>query len=140
MTNALTWAVTVLLLRNYYSRRLGTTRYWILVSIPLLYYFSQFGYVFLDLFTSFRISHPILFGVIYTLFFRGNVPAGGILFGIAFWSITRNISSNVGKQYMLISAYGMMILFSSNQASALVRFFIHHSALLHYHFSAWHLT
>ena len=122
ITFTLTWAATVLLLRNY-SRRLGTVRYWILVSIPLLYFLSQFGYVFLDLFTSFRISHPILFGVIYTLFFSGTVPAGGILFGIAFWSIARNISSNVVKQYMMIAAYGMMILFSSNQPLALVRFF-----------------
>jgi hypothetical protein len=58
-----------------------------------------------------------------SLFFSGTVPAGGILFGIAFWSIARNISNNVVKQYMMISAYGMMILFSSNQASALVRVF-----------------
>jgi hypothetical protein len=84
---------------------------------------SQFGYVFLGLFTSFRTSQPILFGVVYSLFFIGSVPAGGILFGIAFWSIARNIRSNVVKQYKMILAYGMMILFSSNQASALVRFF-----------------
>jgi len=118
----LTWAATVLFLRNY-SRKLGTSRYWILVSIPLLYFLSQFGYALLGLFTAFRIAYPIFFGVAYTLFFSGAVPAGGILFAIAFWSIARNITSNIVKQYMMITACGMMILFSSNQASALIRFF-----------------
>ncbi len=118
----LTWVATVLFLRNY-SRKLGTSRYWILVSIPLLYFLSQFGYALLGLFTAFRISYPILFGVAYTLFFSGAIPAGGILFAVAFWTIARNITSSVVKQYMMITGYGMMILFSSNQASALIRFF-----------------
>lgn len=119
---ALMWAATVLMLRNY-SKKLGTVRYWLLVSIPLLYFLSQFGYAFLDLFTTFRVSHPVLFGVTYTLFFSGAVPAGGILFAVAFWSIARSLTNNLVKQYMMVTAYGIMILFSSNQASALVRFF-----------------
>jgi len=72
-----------------------------------------------DLFTSFRISQPILFGVVYTLFFDAAIPVGGALFGIAFWSVARNIGRNAVKQYMMISAYGMMLLFSSNQATGL---------------------
>src|SRR5205807_2292038 len=32
----------------------------------------------------------------------------------------RNMSRNIVKQYMMISAYGMMLLFSSNQAAGLV--------------------
>jgi hypothetical protein len=118
----LTWAATVLFLRNY-SRKLGRSKYWLLVSIPLLYFLSQFGYEFLGIFTSFRISHPILFGSVYSLFFSGTVPAGGVLFGIAFWIMARRITANVVKQYLMISAFGMMIIFSANQPSALVRFF-----------------
>jgi hypothetical protein len=115
----LTWVATVLLLHNY-SRKLGKAKYWILVSIPLVYFLSQFQPLFLDVFEQFRLSEPILFGIVYTLFFSATVPAGAILFGIAFWSVARNISRNTVKQYMMISAYGMMLLFSSNQASGLV--------------------
>jgi hypothetical protein len=44
---------------------------------------------------------------------------GGALFGIAFWSVSRNIEHNAVKRYMMISAYGMMLLFSSNQFTSL---------------------
>jgi hypothetical protein len=113
-----TWIATVLLLHSY-SRRLGRARYWILVCIPLVYFLSQFQFLFVDLFTSFRISQPILFGVAYTLFFDATVPIGGILFGIAFWSVARKIGRNAVKRYMMITAYGIMLLFSSNQAASL---------------------
>jgi hypothetical protein len=113
-----TWIATVLLLHNY-SRRLGRAKYWILVSIPLVYFLSQFQLVFVDVFTSFRTTEPILFGVVYTLFFNATIPIGGALFGIAFWSLGRNIESITVKRYMMISAYGMMLLFSSNQATGL---------------------
>jgi hypothetical protein len=114
----LTWIATVLLLHSY-SRRLGRAKYWILVSIPLVYFLSQFQFVLVDVFTPFRISDPITFGIVFTLFFNATTPVGGALFGIAFWSVARNINRNTVKQYMMISAYGMMLLFSSNQVSGL---------------------
>jgi hypothetical protein len=119
MSFILTWIATVLLLHSY-SRKLGRTKYWILVSIPLVYFLSQFQPLFLNVFAPFRLSEPILFGVVYTLFFSATIPVGGILFGIAFWSPARKMNSSTVKQYMMISAYGMMLLFSSNQASGLV--------------------
>jgi hypothetical protein len=119
MSFILTWVATVLLLHNY-SRKLGRAKYWILVSIPLVYFLSQFQPLFLNVFEPLRLSEPILFGIVYTLFFSATVPAGAILFGIAFWSVARNMSRNIVKQYMMISAYGMMLLFSSNQAAGLV--------------------
>jgi hypothetical protein len=114
----LMWIATVLLLHSY-SRRFGRAKYWILVGIPLVYFLSQFQFVFVDLFTSFRISQPILFGVVYTLFFGATIPVGGALFGIAFWSVARKLGNNAVKRYMMIAAYGMMLLFSSNQAIGL---------------------
>jgi hypothetical protein len=119
MSFILTWVATVLLLHNY-SRKLGRAKYWILVSIPLVYFLSQFQPLFLNVFEPLRLSEPILFGIVYTLFFSATVPAGAILFGIAFWSVARNMSRNIVKRYMMISAYGMMLLFSSNQGSGLV--------------------
>ena len=113
-----TWIATVLLLHNY-SRKLGRAKYWVLVSTPLVYFLSQFQFVFVDVFTSFRISDPITFGIVFTLFFNATTPVGGALFGIAFWSVARKINRNTVKHYMMISAYGMMLLFSSNQVSGL---------------------
>ncbi len=115
----LTWIATVLLLRSYYSR-FGRGKYWILVSVPMVYFLSQFQPIFLDILAPARLSNPILFGIFYTLFFSATIPAGGLLFGMAFWSAARNMSSVAVKEYMLISAYGIILLFCSNQASGLV--------------------
>ena len=114
----LTWIATVLLLHSY-SKRIGRAKYWILVSIPLVYFLSQFQIFFVDMFTSFRMSDPILFGIAYTLFFHATIPIGAALFGIAFWRVARSVNRDAVKQYMMISAFGMMLLFSSNQASDL---------------------
>ncbi len=45
---------------------------------------------------------------------------GGVLFGIAFWSIARGVKRSAVKDYMIISAYGIMLLFTSNQATVLI--------------------
>ena len=115
----LIWIATVLLLRHY-SRRLGKIKYWIVVSIPLAYFLSQFQPLFLNLFATYRLSEPFVFGIVYTLIFSASKPVGGILFGIAFWSIARSLTSKTVKSYMMISAYGIMLLFTSNQAAVLI--------------------
>ena len=115
----LTWAATVLLL-HHYSIKLGKIKYWIVVSIPLVYFLSQFQPLILDLFATYRLSEPLLFGIVYTLVISGSKPAGGILFGVAFWSIARSVKCSTVRDYMFISAYGMMLLFTSNQATALI--------------------
>jgi hypothetical protein len=47
-------------------------------------------------------------------------PSGGILFGLAFWTIAKNLSNQFVKRYMLISAFGMMLLFAANRPTFLV--------------------
>ena len=115
----LTWIATVLLL-GHYSRRLGKTKYWILVSIPLAYFLSQFQPLFLVTFSEYRLSDPVLFGTVYTLIFSISKPLGGVLFGVAFWAISRHVRDNKVRGYLIISAYGMTLLFASNQPTALI--------------------
>lgn len=47
----LTWIATVLLLKHH-SKKLGHIKYWILVSIPLVYFLSQFQPLFLFTFAE----------------------------------------------------------------------------------------
>ncbi|MFI5405837.1 MAG: hypothetical protein ACHQ1D_04910, partial [Nitrososphaerales archaeon] len=51
-----TWFATVLLLQYSYSTKLGRAKYWVIVSIPLVYFLSQFQTQLIDLFTPFRLS------------------------------------------------------------------------------------
>jgi hypothetical protein len=64
-----------------------------------------------------RIQNPALFGILYTLIFTGSKPLGGFLFGIAFWSISRNVDNNSVKVYTMTAAFGTMLLFTANQVS-----------------------
>jgi hypothetical protein len=109
-----TWFATVLLLRHY-SAKIGKAKYWILVSIPLVYFLSQFQPVLINLFTPLRLADPILFGLAYTLIFSASKPLGGILFGIAFWIVSKGLSHRQVKDYMIISGYGLLLLFTANQ-------------------------
>jgi hypothetical protein len=113
-----TWFATILLL-HHYSRKLGFIKYWIIVLIPLVYFLSQFQGVVLDVFAPLRALNPILFDVTYTLIFSATKSVGGILFGIAFWSVAKNIQNKVVKNYLVISAYGMVLLFTANQPVSL---------------------
>lgn len=116
------WFSTALLLYHY-SGRLGRTKYWISLSIPLLFFISQFMPFFVDLFSSFRQSEPILFSLIYTVIFTLSKPVGGILFGVAFWIIARSLPrKGIVRNYFIISAFGIVLLFTSNQGIILVSF------------------
>jgi hypothetical protein len=113
-----TWFATVLLL-HHYSTKIGKIKFWIIVSIPLVYFLSQFQTVLIALFAPLRISDPILFGVTYTLAFSATKPVGGILFGVAFWIVSKGLSHRQVKDYMIISGYGLLLLFTANQHQVL---------------------
>jgi hypothetical protein len=115
----LTWTATVFLLKNY-SSSLGKIRFWILVAIPLAYFLSQFQSIFLFSFSEFRISNPVLFGIIYNLIISATKPVGALLFGLGFWSISRRVQNRGVQNYLLISAYGVSLLFTANQPLGLI--------------------
>jgi hypothetical protein len=115
----LTWIATAVLMRQY-SKKLGQSKYWLIVSLPLVYYLLQFEPVINNIFSSYQLTEPVQFGVIYTILFTASKPIGGILFGIAFWNIARNLRGSPLKDYLIISAYGFILFFSSNQAIVLV--------------------
>ena len=114
------WIATVLLL-HHYSQKVGKIKYWILVSLPLIYFLSQFPTLFFNSFNPLIREDPIFFGSLLTFLFTLSKPAGGILFGIAFWTVARKLpSATVIRNYLLISAIGFVLLFASDQAIVLI--------------------
>ena len=115
-----TWGATALLL-HHYSQRIGRIKYWITVSLPLVYFVSQFISLFLNLFESILRSNPIFYGILLSIIFTVSTPAGGILFGIAFWTMSRTFpKSSIIRDYVLVAAVGFVLLFVSNQAIVLL--------------------
>jgi hypothetical protein len=112
------WVATVVLLRNHYAK-IGSVRYWLAVSVPLIYFVIQFQPIFLQMFASYRLSEPMLFGLAYTLFFSVSKPIGGFLFGIAIWGAGNKLENQSVKGFMQLAAYGIILFFISNQAIVL---------------------
>jgi hypothetical protein len=116
----ITWCATMALLKNYIQKT-GKFMYWIFLILPLAYFVSQFLVLSLGILGPLVISNPIFYGILFTIIFTLSKPIGGIIFGIAFWLIGRNIhKGNVLHSYLAISAYGFMLLFASNQAIILI--------------------
>jgi hypothetical protein len=120
MSFALSWSATTLLLRHY-SQKFRKIKYWSILCIPLVYFLIQFQPLFFNLFSGLSQSEPVIFSIIYTLIFTMSKPVGGVLFGIAFWTIARRFSHIMAvRNYMIISAIGFVLLFVSDQAVVLV--------------------
>ena len=121
------WFVTIFMLKQY-SRNIGKIKYWILVSIPLIFFMTKYEvllYYFisdhdiLGIFASIKVN-PSLNPIVYTLL-NSNLQIGGIFFAIAFLVIAKKIPK--GHQIvnsLIISSIGMMFLFGSKSVSALI--------------------
>ena len=108
----LMWSATVLFLRAY-SRKMGRIKYWSLMSLPLLYFLIQFQPLFLN---ALYFLEPNIIARLYIQVFAASKVVGGVLFGISFWIIVRKIENqNIIRVYILVSGFGIAILFGSNQ-------------------------
>jgi hypothetical protein len=112
-----TWIATAMFLRHH-SQRIGKAIYWIIVSIPLAFFLSQFSTSFLDLLAPLQESDPLAFYALFTFIYLLSKSLGGILFAIAFFDVAKHMQHSTIKKYMVISACGFILFFVSNQAAA----------------------
>jgi hypothetical protein len=121
------WFVTTFMLKQY-SRNIGKIKYWILVSIPLIFFMTKYevlSYYFLydpailDVFSSITLN-PTLNPIVDTLL-NSTLQFGGIFFAIVFLVIAKKIPKGHQIQNsLMISLIGMMFLFGSKGISALI--------------------
>jgi hypothetical protein len=109
------------MLLTSYAKKLGKFSYWILISIPLIYFLIQFPALVFKIFEDLLISNPSLYGIVLTVLFGFSSTAGGILFGIAFWTISRHLElDNPVRAYTLIAACGISLFFASDQGGSVL--------------------
>jgi hypothetical protein len=107
----MTWVATAVLLRHY-SVKLGKVRYWTVVSLLLLYFLFQFVAFILNANVLFHSGNSIFYSILITLIFTLSKPVGGILFGVAFWTMAKYMSANkVVREYLIIAGFGLIMLF-----------------------------
>jgi hypothetical protein len=110
----LLWVATLLLL-HHYSRRLGSIKLWSVLIIPLASYLS----IFFILTPNVGMLAPPDASMVYVIIFGYTLPglASGILFGVPFWLIGGAINHREFREYMIISASGLVLLAVSSSAS-----------------------
>ena len=113
----LLWTGTVFLLQSY-RKKLGKWKYWILMSIPLLYFLSQFQPVVLNFLLSYVSDDPMLFNLVYIIMVDASRPIGGVLFGLAFILVARKLQNQEVKGYLVISGIGFLLLLISYEGQA----------------------
>jgi hypothetical protein len=115
----LLWIGTVFLLQGY-RKKLGRWKYWILMSIPLLYFLSQFQPVVLNSLLSYVSGDPMLFNLVYIIMVDASRPTGGVLFGLAFILVARKLQNREVKGYLIMTGIGFLLLLVSYEAQALI--------------------
>ena len=115
------WIASSIMLKEYSNKVGGTIKYWIIVSIPLIFYISQF-FVQLNSQVIFQLtsSNITSFSITLTIIFIFSKLIGGLLFGIPFWIIAKTINNSAIKASMTIAGFGFVFLFLTNQANGMV--------------------
>lgn len=108
----LKWVATALLLYHY-SQKMGRTKYWMLISIPLVY----FAGTYLDDYQLYEPQTKVdeLYWDLYTSL---NSTAGGILFYIGFVVAARHFHKNTSvRDYLIMCGFGFLLFFSAGQST-----------------------
>jgi hypothetical protein len=106
------WIPSVILLKTY-SMRLGKIRYWMLMSIPLVYFLFPFFANQLGIFDWLLSQYGTQFVLIYYITFSPYKQIGGLLFGIVFWIAASKIKRKHLKTLLRTASMGMILLFGS---------------------------
>ena len=98
------WITTALLMNYYREKLINAIVYWILLSIPLVYFLINYIYqfIFANIFISYLTIDPITVSIILTTFLSLSKPIGGLTFAVVFW----NISKTIGYEKNIKSYYG----------------------------------
>jgi hypothetical protein len=98
---------------------MGKIKYYLLMSIPLVYYVFPLQGYFGDVFFSLLQSSPVSYSIIYILIFSATKQIGALLFSLVFWTASTLVYDNRIRKSLLISSIGMAILFGTFEISPL---------------------
>lgn len=119
VTFFLLWLSSAILLKHY-ARRIGVIKFGLIISIPIISIVNQYVVV-TPIMAS--LTNPNTAVEIQAI---GNILpgiVGGILFGLPYWAVSRTISNNTVKGYMIIAMWGNILVSLSTSAGVWVAAF-----------------
>lgn len=113
------WIATVALLRQY-RNKIGRTRFWVITTIPLIYFLFPFETFFTNFSEAMLSGSPVIFSVIYIMLFSATKQVGGILFSIVFLTAATKIKQPNLQNSLRIATIGIAVIYSSTEISSLL--------------------
>lgn len=109
--------LTIFILKQY-SNSIGMFKFWILVSLPVIFFILDFQTIhdFLDKTFNIPIStkiHQTIESAILAALVNSQTQIVGIFFALSFLTIALKLKNNILKNNLMISVVGLMLLFSS---------------------------
>lgn len=118
---AFIWIATSYFLKNYvsnYSKRTEKWKYWVLATLPLIYYIITSDFVINNVLNLLIFQYPSFSNTIFYLL-GSTKQIGGLFFALPLFFMAKNAVNTNLKYYLSLSATGIMILYSSIQISTL---------------------
>lgn len=110
------WAATASLLR-YYSRKFGKLKYWLITTLPMVFFLAQFVPSYTTLLFSSIKPDPFFMATWVTLIATISKPLAGLMLALGFWTMARVAEkTSTVRRYLVFAGFGFFLLFSSNQA------------------------
>ena len=112
------WLTTAILMNSYREKLTNVILYWVLLSIPIVYFVITYFYQY-TLSTpliSYMEMDPVTVSIFLGVFLSLSKPIGGLVFASAFWNVSRSVKYDRKiRTYMIISGWGIFLIFSTNQ-------------------------
>ncbi len=113
------WVASVVLM-NTYSQRIGKIKYWLITSIPLIYFIFPFEKNIIDIFQYLGNSFPVFYGVLNVIIFSATKQIGALFFSLVFLTASTLVTKNEMQKHLFISAIGMAILYGAIEIDTLL--------------------
>jgi hypothetical protein len=111
------WFGTIGILK-FNIRRLGKVRFWLIVSLPLVYFIGYeltiYQYIYPNNPVTSSISSNFLYSI---LIYTSSFIICGILFGTSFFIIMKYVKNKVLEKHLMTTGIGLIIFFISGTAT-----------------------
>jgi hypothetical protein len=112
------WIATSILLSQY-RHRMGRIKYFLIISVPLLYYIYPFQNYFGGTLSPVILSAHVIFTVLYIVTFSATKQVGAFVFSLSFWTSSELLYDTYARKSILLSSIGIAILFGAIQITPL---------------------
>ena len=110
------WSATSVML-SHYGKKFGKVKYWLLVALPLLFFWTQFIIPLANIMAPRFSIDPFVLANWISIMLTISKPIAGLMLAVQFWAVAKIMSKkSIIRFYLVISGFGFLLVFTCNQA------------------------